>query len=109
MLAKYRVLMSLLVSLSVPWTVEAADSPTAPAHLGATQIIEKHEAARGGLQAWHAIQTMSWSGTMQGGYADSASRSAMWVQNQWAQKNKSHGKGLGANAAPPGPAGVSSD
>jgi len=47
-----------------------------PAHgnLTAAQIIDKHVAARGGLQAWRAVQTMSLSGKMDAGAGDSRAR-----------------------------------
>src|SRR5258708_19797977 len=35
--------------------------------LSATQIVEKNVAARGGLQAWRAVKTLSWSGKMDAG------------------------------------------
>jgi hypothetical protein len=55
-----------------PW---AADSSASVPNLTAAQIIEKHVAARGGLQAWHAVQTMSVTGKMDAGSGDSAARS----------------------------------
>ena len=90
MSCKNCVLTSVLVSLVVTAVAIAADGTPQAAHLSAAQIIEKHAAARGGRQAWHAVQTMSWSGTMDAGVGDSAARSALWVQNSWAQKNPSH-------------------
>ena len=43
-----------------------AAAPALPA-LTAAQIVEKNVAARGGLTAWKAVQTMSWKGTMGAG------------------------------------------
>jgi hypothetical protein len=43
-----------------------APRPAAP-RLSATQIIERNVAARGGLSAWHAVQSMSWSGKLDAG------------------------------------------
>ena len=43
-----------------------AVAPALPA-LTAAQIVEKNVAARGGLTAWKAVQTMSWKGTMGAG------------------------------------------
>ena len=101
MLRNSSVLVSVLASLSLPWAALAADSKPVPAHLSATQILEKHVAARGGLQAWHAVQTMSWSGTMDAGVGDSVARSTLWVQNSWAQKGPSHksAAGVGTKAS----------
>jgi len=64
----------------------AAGVKAAPANLTAAQIVEKHVAARGGLQAWRAVQTMSLAGQMDAGNGDSAERSA-----------KIAGAGLGAS------------
>jgi outer membrane lipoprotein-sorting protein len=53
----------------------AAESKPAPANLSAAQIVEKHVAARGGLQAWRGLQTLSVTGKMDAGAGDSALRS----------------------------------
>lgn len=45
----------------------AADKPSARASLSADQIVEKNVAARGGLQAWRAVQTLSMEGKMGAG------------------------------------------
>jgi outer membrane lipoprotein-sorting protein len=45
------------------------------ASLTASQIVEKNIAARGGLQAWRGLQTMTWTGKMDAGGGDSAARS----------------------------------
>jgi hypothetical protein len=37
------------------------------ATLSAAEIVSRNVAARGGLQAWRAIQTLSFSGKMQAG------------------------------------------
>lgn len=71
-----RVLLSVLVSVSLSAAVAAADTRPAPVNLTAAQIIEKHVAARGGLQAWHAVQTLSVTGKIDAGSGDSAARSA---------------------------------
>ena len=47
--------------------VLAADTRSAPAGLSATQIVDKNVAARGGLQAWRAVQTLSLEGKMGAG------------------------------------------
>src|SRR5882757_1716258 len=53
---------------------KTADSKTAPAHLTAAQIVDKHVAARGGLQAWRAVQALSVTGKMDAGSGDSTAR-----------------------------------
>ncbi|WP_415774290.1 outer membrane lipoprotein-sorting protein [Paraburkholderia sp. J7] len=46
----------------------AASAQTAgAAHMGAAQIVERNAAARGGLQAWHAVNTMTMSGQLEAG------------------------------------------
>src|SRR5207247_5965645 len=41
-----------------------ADVSSSPAKLTAEQVIEKNVAARGGLQAWRAVETLSMGGKM---------------------------------------------
>jgi outer membrane lipoprotein-sorting protein len=48
-----------------PALVPAAE--TSVAKLSATQVVEKNVGARGGLQAWRAVKTLSWSGKMDAG------------------------------------------
>jgi outer membrane lipoprotein-sorting protein len=57
--------IALLVCMSL--ALMGAASPEAPASLTAAQIIDKTVSARGGLQAWRAVQTMSFSGKMEAG------------------------------------------
>jgi hypothetical protein len=54
----------------------------APAHLSAAQIVEKHVAARGGLNAWHGLQTLSLSGKMDAGSGQSTARSLNYVRSE---------------------------
>jgi hypothetical protein len=71
------VLASLLAGGCLAQALAAAESPTASATgLSAAQIVEKHVAARGGLSAWRAVQTLAVSGKLEAGTADSAVRSA---------------------------------
>ncbi len=42
----------------------AADKPTSAEWLSAADIVQKNVAARGGLQAWRAVQTMSMAGKL---------------------------------------------
>ena len=46
---------------------EAAAAPPAPAKLSAVEIVTKNVTARGGLDAWRAVKTMSLSGKMAAG------------------------------------------
>jgi hypothetical protein len=47
--------------------VAPAPAPVALPPLSAAQVVEKNVAARGGLTAWKAVQSMSWKGTMGAG------------------------------------------
>jgi outer membrane lipoprotein-sorting protein len=70
----------LVVSLA---SFPALTAKGAPATLTAAQIVEKNIAARGGLQAWRAVQTLSWSGKLDAGAGDSIERSRRFAaQNQ---------------------------
>jgi hypothetical protein len=46
----------------------AGTQTTAPAPVSVTEIVEKNTAARGGLQAWRAVQSMSMTGEMDAGH-----------------------------------------
>jgi outer membrane lipoprotein-sorting protein len=86
-----RLLLGVLV-VCFPVALLAAEgkagSKTKPAKLTASQIVQRHVAARGGLQAWRGVQSMVWSGQMEVGYADSAARSARYVSSAMARKGK---------------------
>ena len=56
------ILVMLAVSL-----VRAADTQSAQTGLSAAQIVDKNVAARGGLQAWRAVQSLSLEGKMGAG------------------------------------------
>lgn len=83
MSSRGQVLLGLLASLFVPAALWAADSKTASADLTVAQIVDKHLAARGGIEAWRAVQTMSWSGKMDGGVGDSVARSQNYLKETW--------------------------
>jgi outer membrane lipoprotein-sorting protein len=59
----------------------AESKPAAAPRLSTQEIVDKYVAARGGLQAWHALQSISYNGKMQVGYGNSAARSAQYVSN----------------------------
>jgi hypothetical protein len=86
MFNKRSLVLSLLAVLCQPGALCAAAGkvePAAPAaaRLNVAQILDRHIAARGGLQAWHGVHTMSWSGKLEVGYADSVARSQRYVSN----------------------------
>jgi outer membrane lipoprotein-sorting protein len=71
-----------LAGLCVPAALLAAESkPAAAPRLSTQEIVDKYVAARGGLQAWHALQAISYNGKMQVGYGNSAARSSQYVSN----------------------------
>lgn len=93
MLGKKFLLPSVLFGLCCSPALVAADSKTADgktahANLTAAQIVEKHVAARGGLQVWRAVQTMSLAGKMEAGYGDSAARSLKYISNARAMRRE---------------------
>ena len=45
----------------------AGDNPAAPVKLTAAQIVEKNVSARGGLEVWRAVHTMSLTGELDAG------------------------------------------
>ena len=61
---------SLVICSSVALAISvaaAADAPQTASKLTAAEIVDKNVAARGGLQAWRAVQTMSLEGKMGAG------------------------------------------
>jgi hypothetical protein len=75
---------------------QAPVSKPAVANLSAAQIAERNVAARGGAQAWKAVQTLQLSGKLEAGRGDSYTRSM-----GYARANQSAGKGGHPAAAPP--------
>lgn len=61
------IFMALAMSLAA-----GADAPATPAKLSAAQIVDRNVSARGGLQAWRAVQTLSMTGKMEAGGNDRA-------------------------------------
>ena len=94
------LLLGLLFCLSVPQLM-AAGSSSAP-NLTAAQIIEKHVAARGGVQAWRAVQTLTVTGKMEAGTGDSVARSTRLSQGgTGAIVKKSRADAAAANKSAP--------
>jgi hypothetical protein len=67
--------MGLLSAALVDQGLAATDSSASAGGLSAGQIVEKHVAARGGLTAWRAVQTLSITGKLDAGHGDSLARS----------------------------------
>ena len=83
------LVLGALIGQGCPADLLAADSKAAPASttaaavpkLTAAQIVEKHIAARGGLQAWRSLQTLSVSGKMDAGTGDSYDKALKMVRS----------------------------
>ncbi len=60
-------LSSVALSVCMSLAMTGTGSPRPPANLTAAQIVEKNVSAKGGLQAWRAVQTISFSGKMDAG------------------------------------------
>ena len=58
----FNIALSLAISLA-----SRADAAKAPAALTVAQIVDKDVAAKGGLQAWRAVLTITYSGKMDAG------------------------------------------
>ena len=75
MRSKTPLFVSLLLCAGLVPALAVAESKAIPAGLSAAQIVDKHVAARGGLQAWRAVQTLSVTGKLDAGTGDSVARS----------------------------------
>src|SRR6201998_1977013 len=60
-------LSCVALSVCMFLAISGAASPQPPANLTAAQIVEKNVSAKGGLQAWRPVQTISFSGKMDAG------------------------------------------
>lgn len=66
---------SLVNQLCVILLVSVAAAAQGAPKMTAAQIVDKNIAARGGVQAWRSLQTMTWKGKMDVGTGDSTARS----------------------------------
>jgi hypothetical protein len=57
----------------------AAVAEKAGHELTVEQILERHAAARGGLEAWHKIQSMAWTGHIESGTEGSGNRPFLMI------------------------------
>jgi len=67
MFRKSLVVFSIFTSLALLISFASAGENPTGTNLSAAAIVEKNVAARGGLQAWRAVQTMSMAGKMGAG------------------------------------------
>ncbi len=82
------LLLSIALSLGFSYPLLAAERKTTAPRLSAAQIVKKHVSARGGLQAWRAVQTLSLSGKMDAGAGDSVTRSVRVARGPGAATHK---------------------
>src|ERR1700747_3024168 len=63
-----RKTLAILISVGFAFSLNAAPgtAPTVP-KLSAAEIVDKNVTARGGLQAWRSVQTMTLSGKLGAG------------------------------------------
>jgi outer membrane lipoprotein-sorting protein len=80
------VLVGIFLTLAVSLVVGA--DVQAPSNLTTEQVIEKNVAARGGLQAWRAIQTLSMTGKMEAGGNERPTLAVQGVRSRGAQLPK---------------------
>jgi hypothetical protein len=83
-----RKTLTILIATAFALSLKAAPG-NAPASrtLPATQIVDKNVAARGGLQAWRAVETMTLTGKMGAGGNQRASLSVPVAGGQKAESN----------------------
>jgi len=79
MFRKSLVVFSICTSLALAISFASAGENPTGSNLSAAAIVEKNVAARGGLQAWRAVQTMSMAGKMGAG---GNQRATVTVPNQ---------------------------
>ncbi len=60
-------LFCIVLFLFVPLTMAGAETDTTTTQLTAAQIVNKNVSARGGLEAWRAVRSLSMSGKMDAG------------------------------------------
>src|SRR5882762_6609005 len=92
------LLLSISLCLSFSHPLLAAARKTTAARLSAAQVVKKHVSARGGLQAWQAVQTLSLSGKMDAGAGDSVARSVRVARGPGAATHKTR-REIAAGAA----------
>jgi len=56
--------LAAFFALAFGFSLAAADGPASKTQLSAAEVVNRNVEARGGLQAWRAVQTLTISGTM---------------------------------------------
>jgi outer membrane lipoprotein-sorting protein len=86
-MSRKTLVVGSFLALAVSFAL-GADVSSSAAKLTAEQVIEKNIAARGGLQAWRAVQTLSMSGKVDAGGNESPTRRAQGVRTAGVQLPK---------------------
>ena len=77
----FRKAFLLFLAVSI-FSISTLLTTAQTAKLTAAQVVEKNVAARGGLQPWRNVKTISWAGKLDAGAGDSIERSRRYAQNQ---------------------------
>lgn len=101
MRSKTPLFMSILAGACLAPALAAADTTAPPAGISIAQVIDKHVAARGGLKAWHAVQTLSVSGKLDAGPGDSQERSITMARQGAGASAKRAQRAAAVDAAKP--------
>ena len=95
------ILASLLAGAGLAQAL-AAETSAPPAGVSVSQIIDKHVAARGGIKAWHSVETLTVSGKMEAGTGDSLQRSISMARRGAGVSVKRAEREAATEAAQPG-------
>jgi hypothetical protein len=101
MRSKAPLFMSILAGACLAQALAAAGTTAPPAGGSITQIVDKHVAARGGVKAWHAVQTLSVSGKLDAGPGDSVERSITMARQGAGATGKRAQRAAAVDAAKP--------
>ena len=71
-----------LLALAAMLAADLSAAKSSPQKLSAQQIVAKNVAARGGLEAWHKVQTMLWMGHIESIHATVPSMQFMLAQER---------------------------
>lgn len=66
-MVRAKTLAAVLITFALGVSAFADTKSSSPSKLTAEEIVQKNVAARGGLQAWRSVQTLTFSGKMEAG------------------------------------------
>lgn len=94
------LLLGIALCLGSSHPVLAAERKAKAPRLSAAKVVQKHVSARGGLEAWRAVKTLSLSGKMDAGAGNSIARSMRIARGATTRKEQ---REIAANSAKPEP------